>query len=329
MKHFVLPLLIALAAAAPAEAAKKLSYYRVGSAEDATTVTLNGGVVLMGGSTDVDEAFQWMCEHAQGGDFLVVRAAGTDAYNPYIADLCGSDANSVATLIVDSIDEANDPVNVAYVEHAEMIWFAGGDQSNYVNYWKDTLLQQAIQSRINAGVPVGGTSAGLNVLTQHIYTAQASKGVTSAQALADPFNKYMSFDQDFVTDVGLGGLIGDPHFGARDRMGRDLAFLCRVYLDGGPAQPKAIAVDERTALLLEGPDATVIGTGNVYFLRAPGAPQVCEPKTPLTYLDIAVHRINGSDTFSLASWSGTGGIDYTVSAEAGVLSTSKSDGSPY
>jgi hypothetical protein len=36
----------------------------------------------MGGGTDVDAAFQWMCQRSGGGDFLVIRATGTDAYNP-------------------------------------------------------------------------------------------------------------------------------------------------------------------------------------------------------------------------------------------------------
>jgi len=32
-------------------------------------------------------------------DFLVIRATGTDAYNPYIQQLCANE-NSVATLII-------------------------------------------------------------------------------------------------------------------------------------------------------------------------------------------------------------------------------------
>jgi hypothetical protein len=34
---------------------------------------------------------------AGGGDFVVIRASGTDAYNPYIYDLCPCD--SVATIV--------------------------------------------------------------------------------------------------------------------------------------------------------------------------------------------------------------------------------------
>jgi cyanophycinase len=330
MKRLIVPLLLALIVAAPADAGKvKANYFRVGNANDNSAVSMNRGVVLMGGSTDVDAAFVWMCGRAQGGDFLVVRATGTDAYNPYIADLCGNNANSVATVIVDSIAAASDPVNVAYVEHAEMIWIAGGDQSNYINFWKGTAFQAAIQQRINSGAPVGGTSAGLNVLTQFVYSAQASQGATSAQALGNPFHRTMSFERDFITGVGLDGIIGDPHFGARDRMGRDLAFLCRVSVAGWLTAPRGIAVDEQTALLIDGADATVTGLGNVYFLQTPGAPEVCQAKTPLTYRNIGVQRINSSGGFNLTSWTGTGVTAYSVTAEAGVLSSTQSNGSIY
>jgi cyanophycinase len=327
MKRYLAPLLIALVIASPAEAAKKQNYFRVGSATDGTA-SMTGGVVLMGGSTDVDAAFVWMCSHAKGGDFLVVRATGTDAYNPYIQALCPA-ANSVATVIVDSIAAANDPANVAYVRNAEMIWIAGGDQSNYINFWKGTDFQKAIQARVTDGAPVGGTSAGLNVLTQFIYTAQAPQGVTSSQALADPYNKYMSFDRNFITGIGLDDIIGDPHFSARDRMGRDLAFMCRIVANGWSSAPHGISVDEQTALLLDGSSASVAGFGNVYFLTAPGAPEVCQAKTPLTYRNIGVHRMSAGDTFSVTRWTGKGGADYTVSADAGVLTSTQPGGSPY
>ena len=47
---------------------------------DVSTLTVPGAV-LMGGSTDVDEAFEWQIEHANRGDFLILRASGADGYN--------------------------------------------------------------------------------------------------------------------------------------------------------------------------------------------------------------------------------------------------------
>src|SRR5690349_15264404 len=42
---------------------------------------VDGGVVLMGGGKDVDAAFQWMMGRSGGGDVVIIRASGTDAYN--------------------------------------------------------------------------------------------------------------------------------------------------------------------------------------------------------------------------------------------------------
>ncbi len=49
----------------------------VGNPADAQqSPTLSPGLVLMGGGTDVDAAFQWMCQRAGGGDFVVIRTTG-------------------------------------------------------------------------------------------------------------------------------------------------------------------------------------------------------------------------------------------------------------
>lgn len=328
MKRTFALLALVLCCASYTFAAKSYSYFRVGNAADISTAT-TAGTVLMGGGTDVDAAFQWMCQRSGNGDFLVIRATGTDAYNPYIQQLCPNE-NSVATLIIPNRTAASDPFVISTIQNAEALWIAGGDQSNYINYWKGTPVQTALQGLIARGVPVGGTSAGMNVLSQFIYSAQASQGVTSSQALADPFNRYITLDRDFVNISTAAGLIGDPHFVTRDRMGRDLAFLCRINLNGWSATPRGISIDEQTALLIDASgNGTVVGIGTVYFLQAPGAPQVCQSKTPLTYLNIGVYRITVGGTFNLGSWSGNGGVSYSVSANAGVLSSTQSGGAIY
>jgi len=81
-------------------------YIRIGSPDDATVKTVPG-YALMGGGSDLDEAFQWLCDKAPGGDFLILRAAGDDDYNDYVNKLCR--ANSVATLIIPSREAAADP----------------------------------------------------------------------------------------------------------------------------------------------------------------------------------------------------------------------------
>jgi cyanophycinase len=314
--------------AIPAFAAKQFSYFRLGNPNDVTTST-TPGTVLMGGGTDVDAAFQWMCARSGNGDFLVIRATGTDAYNPYIQQLCPNE-NSVATLIIPNRTAASDPMVISAIQNAEALWIAGGDQSNYINFWKGTPVETELNALIARGAPIGGTSAGMNVLTQFVYSALASQGVTSSQALADPFTRYITLDRDFVTLANLQGIIGDPHFVTRDRMGRDLAFLCRIYLNGWSNTPRDIAIDERTALLIDASgNATLVGSSTAYFMQAPGAPQVCQTKAPLTYQNISVYRISSTGSFNLSRWTGKGGISYSVSANAGVLSSTQTSGLIY
>ena len=311
----------------PALAAKK-TYFRVGNAADAAATT-TAGTVLMGGSTDVDAAFEWLCARAAGGDFLVVRASGTDAYNPYILDLC-PDINSVATLIISSAKAAQAPSVRETIANAEVVWIAGGDQSDYIEEWTGTPVQDALNEHIAAGEPIGGTSAGLAVLTQFVYSALGSKGITSADALEDPFNRYNTFATDFVYLPHLQGAIGDTHFSARDRMGRAISFLCRISVESWSAKPRAIAVSEETAILIDQDGVgNVIGLNSAYFIEAPGAPEVCSPDLPLTYRNLAVRRVSAGESFNVAGWSGSEGTSYTVTAEAGVLSSSQPDGSVY
>lgn len=329
LKHISTLLVLGLVSAAAGIAAKTpYEYFRSGNAADAVKTT-TAGTVLMGGGADVDAAFHWMCGKSGGGDFLVIRATGTDAYNAYIRGLC-PELNSVATLIIPSIAAANHAFVASTLRSAEAIWIAGGDQANYINYWTGTAVQRELNAAIARGVPVGGTSAGMNVLTQFVYSALLSKGVTSSQALADPYSRYITLARDFASVAELAGSIGDPHFAERDRMGRDLAFLCRIAANGWSAAPRGIAVGEATALLIEsGGQASVEGAGRAYFLQAPGPAEVCLSKTPLTYRNVSVYRIGAGGTFDLAAWLGRGGAAYQVSAVAGVLSSTQAGGEIY
>lgn len=314
-------------------AAKKkppYDYFRIGNPVDASNIQTTRGTVMMGGSNDVDDAFKWMCALSGNGDFLIIRARGIDEFNPYIRQLCPN-GNSVATLIIPSVDAANDEFVVEMINAAEAIWISGGDQSNYINFWTNTLLHGALKDRIAQGIPFGGNSAGLDVLTQFIYSALLNKGVLSTQALDDPFNKYMTLDNQFDLKIPfLEGIIGDAHVIVRDRMGRDLAFLCRVYDAGWSPLPRGISVDEQTALLIDANgQATVAGISNVYFLTTTEAPETCQKGTPLTYRNIDVYRVNAQATFDLANWAGQNGTAYTLSAENGVLISTQPNQSPY
>src|SRR5215203_1949413 len=291
--------------------------------------TMTPGLVLMGGGSDVDAAFQWMCQRAGGGDFLVIRTTGTDAYNPYIQQLCPQ-MDSVETIIITSVTGANSAYVSNQILNAEALWIAGGDQSTYVNLWRGTAVQTGVNFLLNTKhAPVGGTSAGLAVLSQFIYTG-ALGSVTSSQALANPFHRYVTLDRDlFQSSLGVAKLY-DSHFVTRDRMGRSLTFLARIVNNGWAAQPRVIGIDEETAILvLPNGAGTMVGNGAAYFLQAPGSAQVLADRAPLTYLNIGVYKLPQGGSFNFSTWTGTGGVAYTLNVNNGSLTSTQAGGSIY
>lgn len=303
-------------------------HIRLGNPNDVATAT-RGGILFEGGSTDVDAAYRWMCAKANGGDFLVIRARGGADYNSYIRGHCPA-LNSVSTLIVNSRTGAEQLFVKDTILKAEALFIAGGDQSNYVEYYADTPVAAGIDALAARGVPVGGTSAGNAVLAQFGYSAFTGS-VTSKEALANPFTPLITISNGFLNvSPLLRDKFTDDHYAARDRMGRLIAFLARVIQDGNAHQVSAIATDEKTAFLME-PDGTgsVAGAGAVYFLRTPGPPEVCRPGTPLSFRGIPVYRVRAGGTFNIATWTGTGGEAYSLSAIAGALSSTQPSGGIY
>jgi cyanophycinase-like exopeptidase len=317
-------------AAGPLAAAPGYQHFIVGNAADVVTAT-TPLLVLQGGGTDVDENFVRMGQHAGGGDFVVIRASGTDAYNPYILGLCACD--SVETIVFKNKNASSDPFVLQRIRNAEALFIAGGDQSDYVNLWKNTPVEAAINELASVKkIPIGGTSAGMAIMSEFLYSAMTNSSLTSAEGLADPFHKDLTLDRDFLALPQMAGLITDQHLIERDRMGRTIAFLARLVKDGWTAQARAIAADRETALHVDPATgrAEVFSTPDhatpyVYFLRTPGPPEVCQPGVPLTFRNVEVYRVAPGDSFDISRWRGTGGIAYTLTAEAGVLTSSRGE----
>jgi cyanophycinase len=265
----------------------------------------------MGGGTDIDQAFRWLCRHADGGDFLVLRASGTDAYNPYIQPLCH--LNSVATLILPTRAAANDPFVAKTITDAAAIFISGGDQGKYIGNWAHSPVETALRDAVRRGVPFGGTSAGLAVLGQYIYSAQNDRpddsDLTSDKVLAHPFYRQVVIAPDLLGIPILRGIITDTHFDTRHREGRLLVFMARILASGPTKTIRAIGVDERNAVLVD-PDghAVVVGkpNGEADLFEASGTPQQCVPGHPLTFGPIHEQIAPTGTTFDLAHWQAPG-----------------------
>jgi cyanophycinase len=333
----LIAILFATVTAATSAQSPAFRYFRVGSATNVSPVSPRAGFALMGGGDDLDEAFRWLCDRADGGDFLVLRATGDNEYNPYLRKLCH--LNSVATLIIPSRTAAGDPVVARTISAASAIFIAGGDQANYINFWMGTPVQAALNEAIRRGVPIGGTSAGLAVLGEYAYSAQGDKpddpNLDSKTALADPFNSHVTLVQGFLDIPILKNIITDSHFAKRNRMGRLLVFLARLKKPDCKAKSEStagvrgIGVDQESAVLV-GPDGTasVVGNGNAWFIDARNADgPLCGPQA-LTFGPYSLTRITPGRTFNLQTWTGDGST-YRLSVTNGELQSTQPGGEIY
>ena len=79
--------------------------YFTGNSTDVTS-TSQGGVCMMGGASEHNEAMKWFLERADGGDILVLRASGSDGYNDYLYSDLGITVNSVETIVFNNPNAA-------------------------------------------------------------------------------------------------------------------------------------------------------------------------------------------------------------------------------
>jgi len=303
--------------------------YFTGNSNDIDTYP-SGGICLMGGAAEDDNAMKWFLQRANGGDILVLRTSGSNGYNSYLYSGLGIPVNSVETILFNNALASNESYIVQKIHQAEAIWFAGGNQWSYINYWRNTPVDSAINQAIEQrNIVIGGTSAGMAIQGRYYFSAQNGT-VTSTEALSNPYNNSVTVDSSrFVNNFFLNNTITDSHFDNPDRKGRLMTFLARITTDFG-VFAKGIACDEYTAVCIDtNGTARVFGEfpnydDNAYFVQSNcelpvQMPENCTVGNPLTWdlgeLAVKAYQIKGdstgNNTFDLNTWqSGTGGIWY-------------------
>ena len=183
------------------------------------------------------------------------------------------------------------------------VFITGGNQLRLSTIIGGTPAAKLIRERNADGVPVGGTSAGASILSEHMIAFGSEGGSPRADSvhLAPGFGLTNRF-------------IIDQHFRQRDRLGRLTAALAYNPFAVG------IGLDEDTAAFI-GPDNTleVEGSGAVTVVDADGLTfssmaQVSEDE-PVCLLGLTVHILVAGATFNL----------HTRKASAGSLARAKSE----
>lgn len=320
--------------------AQNYTSYFTGNSTDLLT-SPSGGVCLMGGASEHDEAMKWFLNKANGGDILVLRASGSNGYNNYMYSQLGVTINSVESIVCHNQNSANETYIHDKINKAEAIWFAGGDQWNYISYWRntavDSLINLALQTR---NIAIGGTSAGMAILGGYYFSAENGT-ISSSTALQNPYDANATVDSaDFIQVNYMSDVITDTHYDNPDRRGRHASFLARILTDNNSVA-KGIACDEYVAVCIDTNGiARVYGDypaydEDAYFIQ-PNCewldmmPETCLPNQPLTWdlnnSALKAYRVKGTmagvHTFDLNDWqTGSGGAWEDWSVVNGVLST--------
>ena len=255
-------LVLWLGAAGLASAATGFERHVIGDTALPTPQAPTPGLLLMGGGDRNYEAIRWFLGKAGHGHVVVLRASyGGEIGEEFHNDVGG--IASVETFVFSSREASTDPGILASLARADGIFIAGGDQSNYVNFWKGTPVEDALNAHIAAGKPIGGTSAGLAMLGEFLYGAMDGGSLRSPKALSDPLGDANTIERDFLHVPLLRGVVTDTHFRERDRLGRLIAFVAKAETLSDGRVVIGLGVDEDAAVAVEGD-----GTARVYPLTA-------------------------------------------------------------
>ncbi len=266
-------------------------FYLTGNGADVKPAKTEGALMLMGGGGLVDEAFRWFIQKAGGGDIVILKVtdrkdAVEDTYGAYLHGTVGG-CDSVQVIAFHNRTAASDPQVLEIITQADGIFLGGGKQFLYTDYWKGTPVAAALAAHVRAGRPLGGSSAGLAVLGQMMYTAHVTARLTTEIAMKNPFDKSLTFETNFLQLDLMRGVVTDTHFSERNRMGRLITFMARAGADYQLEPLLGIGVDEKTALCIEadgtGRVRSLVAEGRAWLVQPQQAPEVLQHDQPLTY----------------------------------------------
>ena len=258
------------------------------------------GLLLMGGGGYVDAAYGELAQRAGRGHIVVLRATDDHSFDPEDGKLgplfLGKWGQTVScqTFTFHSRAAAFDSRVIAALTNADGVFLAGGDQANYVHYWKGTPVQETLNHLVKRNRPIGGNSAGLAVLGHYSYVDVDGGSLESKDALADPMARAVGLEDDFLHFKALENAITDTHFSARSRLGRLIVFVARLNNGQSSSRVYGIGVDERTAVLIDanGMGHLVAGSeGSAWVVTLGGAKWVVAPGQPLSAQNVAISQL--------------------------------------
>ena len=146
-------------------------------------------------------------------------------------------------------EDASRPELVRRAEEASVVFFSGGNPAYLAATLGGTPFWQAVLDRLDAGLAYAGCSAGVAVLGD----------VAPDNTANDPTSAH-------IWRLGL-GLFRRLYFGPHwDTLNRHVPGLRESILAAVPVDCRLLAIDEDTAVVGNGAEWTVVGSGGAYLL---------------------------------------------------------------
>lgn len=239
------------------------------------------------GTNDWNRApYSWIVEKADSGKIVVLSVNDETTWIPDYFRSLG--ASSAYNLRINSRTLADSQAMYDSIVAADGIFIKGGNQYNYINYWKGTLTEEAIKVVFNRGGVVSGTSAGAMVLGEHDLSAKYGTYYPD-DALPNPFISQSHVESDFLKLIP--GVLFDTHVIERARQGRMVPLFVKLQSDG-INDATIVGIDDRTAICIS-PDGTgtVMGSGAVAIYRVDSITNITSTQTAYHIENLLAHQL--------------------------------------
>jgi cyanophycinase len=253
-----------------------------------------GRLIIIGGGEDRKPEgeraiLREVARYVKGGKLVLATVASHkpegyfEEYEKAFGDL---GIGELVELYVEERSRAGDEEKLSVLDDAEAVFFSGGDQLRITSQIGDTGIEAKVRAIYERGGLVAGTSAGASVMSETMLVKGTSK------------ETHRIGDLHMAPGMGLvRNIIIDQHFAERGRMGRLLGAVAH--------NPRVLGlgIDEDTAVVLEGDEFRVIGSGGVYVVDGSDVSYCnvaeAQSESALSMHDVRVHVLSSGDRFDL------------------------------
>ncbi|HEY0104363.1 MAG TPA: cyanophycinase [Brevundimonas sp.] len=252
-----------------------------------------GALLIIGGHEDKEGdrvILKELARRLDGGKLVVATVASHEPegyFDAYLEAFRGLGVTDMVELYVDERSDSESPEALEKLDGAAGVFFTGGDQLRITSQIGDTALERRIGELHRSGVVIAGTSAGASVMSETMLVAGPSA------------ESYRIGELHMAPGLGLmRHVIIDQHFAERGRHGRLVGAVAH--------NPRllGVGIDEDTALLVEGSQGRVLGSGAVYVVDGESATHsnIAEARREdaLSIFDVRMHVLSAGDQFDFA-----------------------------